>query len=167
MSAKRRRSKRIDKSERVMLNLSTPTAVQDIVVTIEVSANGAKVLARRKMAPDARGMALYISAGRQVPCRIAWQRAPGPDGRMETGLEIYSNTNFWGLDLSGSEVEEAAPVVDQPPLTAAILLEALDMKLDSSRLSVQLCCALVDSLEARGVFTRDELIATLRHMSQQ
>ena len=167
MSAKRRRSKRVDKSERVMLNLATPTAVQDIVVTIEVSAHGAKVLARRRMAPEARGVALYIAAGRQVPCRIAWQRAPGPDGRMETGLEIYSNTNFWGFDLTGSEVVEDVPVVDQPPLTAAILLEALDLKMDPSRLSIQLCCALVDSLETRGVFTRDELIATLRHMSQQ
>ena len=172
MSAKRRRSKRVDKSERVLLNLSSP-ALQDIVLTIEVSAHGAKVLARRKMAADARGTALFIAAGRQVPCRVAWQRPPGAEGRMETGLEIYSNTNFWGLDLSGSEMEPepveappaAAPEAGTSP-SAAALLESLDAKANPAQLPVELWCALVDSLEAKGVFTRQELIAMLRQLGK-
>ena len=173
MSAKRRRSKRIDKSERVLLNLATPTAVQDIVLTIEVSSHGAKVLARRKMVADAKGSARLLSAGREVPCRVAWQRPPGKEGRMETGLEIYSNTNFWGLDLSGSEIApepvEAPPpaALEAPaPPSAAALLEALDTKANPAQLPVELWCALVDSLEAKGVFTRQELIGMLRQLGK-
>jgi len=114
MSAKRRRSRRINKSERVLLNLTTPVAIQDIAVTIEVSEHGAKVLARRKMTPGARGTATFIAGGREVPCRIVWQRAAGTEGRMETGIEIFSNTNFWGLDLAGSELEPEPVAVPEP-----------------------------------------------------
>jgi hypothetical protein len=205
MSAARRRSKRISKSERVMLDITDPTPVQDIVVTLEVSANGAKVLARRHMDKEARGTAMFISAGRKVPCRIAWQRQPGPDGRMETGLEIYSNGNFWGLDLTGSEVDPEAPrplpaalrasgvtpagglkvpaatppkaVVASPgskpaaPPAAAkggtmqAMLEALG-KNRSASLPIELWCMLVDNLEAKGVFSRAELIAMLKKIGQ-
>jgi hypothetical protein len=172
MSAKRRRSKRSSKSERVLLSLTTPPALQDIVVTIEASAHGAKVLARRKMTPDAKGTALLISSGRQVPCRVAWQRPPGADGRMETGIEIDSNSNFWGLDLSGSEVEpepepvaSAAPVVPAvPAMSVAMLLEELGKHEHSSGLPVKLWCAVVEALEGKGVFTRDELIAMLKKL---
>jgi hypothetical protein len=229
MSAKRRRSKRVTKSERVMLNLTDPAPIQDIVVTLEVSAHGAKVLARRHMQADARGTAMFIAAGRQVPCRIAWQRQPGPDGRMETGVEIYSNGNFWGLDLAGSEVEPepsqpqlppalkalspaastashhsshaghsshtshqtpaalkptaaapapvtkpAAPPAPTAASTAAAveqattvqaMLEALGGS-KSASLPIDLWCTLVDNLEAKGVFSRAELIAMLKKIGQ-
>lgn len=174
MSAKRRRSKRIAKSERVLLNLATPVQLQDIVVTIEASAHGAKVLARRKMVPEARGVAVLISAGRQVPCRIAWQRPPGADGRMETGIEIYSNTNFWGHDLSGSEVEPepaVAPVVSELTphavtvrASAADIVQELKNQYGSPNLPVDLWCVLVDSLENKGVFAREDLIVMLRRI---
>ncbi len=170
MSAKRRRSRRINKSERVLLKLATPVEIQDIAVTIEVSAHGAKVLARRKMAPDARGTATYIAVGREVPCRIVWQRPAGKDGRMETGIEIYSNTNFWALDLAGSELEPepvAAPVATPVAAPAgsgssAALLEAVRGQAAAASLPMDLWCAIVDALEAKGVFTREELIAMLR-----
>jgi len=170
MSAKRRRSRRINKSERVLLNLSTPVAIQDIAVTIEVSAHGAKVLARRKMAAGARGTATYIAAGREVPCRIVWQRAAGTDGRMETGIEIFSNTNFWGLDLAGSELEPEPVPAPEPPAVAALptsgsaaaLVEAVKGQAGAATLPMDLWCAIVDALEAKGVFSREELIAMLR-----
>ena len=97
MSAKRRRSKRVSKSERVLLSITDPTEIQDVVVTLEVSQHGAKVLARRKLQANSRGTATFIAGGKQVPCRVAWQRPPGAEGRMETGLEIYpTGANFWG-----------------------------------------------------------------------
>jgi hypothetical protein len=189
-----------------MLDITDPTPVQDIVVTLEVSAHGAKVLARRHMEKEARGTAMFISAGRKVPCRIAWQRQPGPDGRMETGLEIYSNGNFWGLDLAGSEVDPEAPrplpaalrvagvtpagglklPAATPPKGVALpgakpaatppaakehggtmhaMLEALG-KNRSASLPIELWCMLVDNLEAKGVFSRAELIAMLKKIGQ-
>lgn len=197
MSALRRRSKRISKSERVMLDITNPKPVQDIVVTLEVSANGAKVLARRHMEKEARGTAMFIAAGRQVPCRIAWQRAPGPDGRMETGLEIYANGNFWGLDLEGSEVEitmdqskplplslrapafgpaPAKPLAATPPphgvagkaqpANMHAMIAALGANRSAS-LPIDLWCMLVDNLEAKGVFSRAELIAMLKKIGQR
>ena len=177
MSAKRRRSKRISKSERVMLSITEPTAVQDVVVTLEVSQHGAKVLARRHFKAESRGTATFIANGRAVPCRVAWQRAPGAEGRMETGLEIYSNSNFWGLDLEGSEVDpepeppppsaKAMPAALKPatPTSVAALVDALESK-NSASLSVDLWCALVDSLESKGVFTRSELIAMLKKLQE-
>jgi len=177
MSAKRRRSKRVSKSERVMVSITDPAPVQDVVVTLEVSQHGAKVLARRHFPKDSRGTATFIATGREVPCRVAWQRAPGTEGRMETGLEIYSNSNFWGLDLEGSELEpEALP----QSLTAAVpraaaakaaassvaaMVDALGSK-NSATLSIDLWCALVDNLEAKGVFTRAELTAMLRKLQE-
>jgi hypothetical protein len=197
MSALRRRSKRISKSERVMLDITDPAPVQDIVVTLEVSANGAKVLARRHFQKESKGTAMFIAAGRKVPCRIAWQRAPGPDGRMETGLEIYSNGNFWGLDLAGSEVEPdppkplpaalrasepaakpsgrsssgSHPVVSapaakkEPSATMKAIIEALGNNRSAS-LPIDLWCLLVDNLEAKGVFSRAELIAMLKKIGK-
>jgi len=168
MSAKRRRSRRINKSERVLIHLTSPIDIQDIGVTIEVSNTGAKLLARRKMAPESRGIARFIAAGREVPCRIVWQRAAGPDGRMETGIEIYSNTNFWGLDLSGSEVEPVPEPATAPAPTvsdtgpASALLESVKAQAGAASLPLELWAALVDSLEAKGVLTREELIAMLR-----
>ena len=94
---------------------------------------------------------------------------------METGLEIFSNTNFWGLDLSGSEVEpeiepEPAPApapvgVTTPEASVASLVEELQTQGSSSGLPLKLWCAIVESLEAKGVFTRDELISMLRRLS--
>jgi hypothetical protein len=197
MSALRRRSKRVSKSERVMLDITDPSPVQDIVVTLEVSANGAKVLARRHLQKDSKGTAMFITAGRKVPCRVAWQRAPGADGRMETGLEIYSNGNFWGLDLAGSEVEPepamplpdalratpepaakpaasrpsnpshpaASPAKQEPSATMKAILEALGNNRSAS-LPIDLWCLLVDNLEAKGVFSRAELIAMLKKIGK-
>jgi hypothetical protein len=173
MSAKRRRSKRVAKSERVMVSITDPPPVQDVVVTLEVSQHGAKVLARRHFLADSRGTAMFIATGREVPCRVAWQRSPGAEGRMETGLEIYSNSNFWGLDLEGSELEPdppppkpaaATPKAAAPPSVAA-MVDALESK-NSATLSIDLWCALVDNLEAKGVFSRAELIAMLKKLGQ-
>ncbi len=172
VSAKRRRSKRVSKSERVMLNIVTPSPVQDIVVTLEVSAHGAKVLARRHLEVDSRGTATFIAVGRQVPCRVAWQRPPGPEGRMETGLEIYSQTNFWGLDLEGSEIEPA-PIAPPPPRVSKENVETIGelvetMKASASpTLSIDLWCVLVDTLETKGVFSRTELIAMLKKLAKE
>ncbi len=166
-----------------MLDITEPKQVQDIVVTLEVSAHGAKVLARRTFEKESRGTAMFIAAGRKVPCRVAWQRKPGPDGRMETGLEIYSNANFWGLDLAGSEVEpepaEALPPTPpsgvklgtlpasarEQPVTIRALVEALGSNRSAS-LPIDLWCLLVDNLEAKGVFSRAELIAMLKKIGQ-
>src|SRR5258708_3034738 len=173
MSAKRRRSKRVSKSERVMLNIVEPTAIQDIVVTLEVSEHGAKVLARRHLKPDSRGTAVFIATGRQVPCRVAWQREPGPEGRMETGLEIYATSNFWGLDLHGSEVdpepEPVAAAVAAPSKPASSSVSALGDAMGTSKgsMPIDVWCALVDNLEAKGVFTRVELAAMLKKISEQ
>ena len=122
MSAKRRRSKRVSKSERVLLSITDPTEIQDVVVTLEVSQHGAKVLARRKLPANSRGTATFIAGGKQVPCRVAWQRPPGAEGRMETGLEIYpTSVNFWGVDLQGSEVDRTEQLVlaEAPAIASA------------------------------------------------
>jgi hypothetical protein len=122
------------------------------------------------MAPNARGTATFIAGGREVPCRIVWQRPAGTDGRMETGIEIFSNTNFWGLDLAGSELEPEPVPPEPPPASAparsdsAALVEAVKGQAGAATLPMDLWCAVVDALEARGVFTREELIAMLRRI---
>src|ERR1017187_6055433 len=142
MSAKRRRSKRIAKSERVLVSIADPSTVQDVVVTLEVSQHGAKALARRRFIADSRGTALFIAIGREVPCRVAWQRAPGADGRMEMGLEIYANSNFWGLDLEGSELDpEPSPL---PPPKAATMPATLKQAAPTS------VATMVDALESKN-----------------
>lgn len=175
MAAKRRRSARVPKAERLLLNITSPVAVQEIALTVEVSEHGAKVLSRRRLLPESRGSALLISAGRQAPCRIAWQKAPGPDGRMETGVEIYSNTNFWGLGIGPGETAPAPQEPPEPPApepaaaappSARELLEQLQAQAVSDSFPLQLWGELVDALEAKGVFTRDELIGMLRKLSR-
>jgi hypothetical protein len=91
---------------------------------------------------------------------------------METGLEIYSNSNFWGLELDGSELEPDPP--PSPPATApkpaalasvANMVDGLASK-NSATLSIDLWCTLVDNLESKGVFTRAELTAMLKKLQE-
>ncbi len=181
---KQRRTPRVSKSERIMLNITSPVPVQEMVSTLLVSKNGAKVLSKRRLIPESRGTALFISAGREVPCRVAWQAAPGPDGQMETGLEILSASEFWGAAEPGPAEPGAAraptaapntmpdvprgtsPVAAAAPLSPLELLEKFRRESDPESFSVELWSGLVDALEAKGVFTRDELIGMLRKLGR-
>ena len=51
------------------------------------------------------------------------------------------------------------------PSSAATMVDALESK-NSATLSIDLWCALVDNLEAKGVFSRAELIAMLKKLGQ-
>lgn len=170
---KRRRSNRIEQAERVLLHLETSGALKEVVMSVNISQQGVKVLARRRMAPNSRGTALRLSAGREAPCRIVRQDPPGAEGLMETGLEIDTpNTSYWGFSAWQSEIEpEPAPapvVADVPaaPPSLPELLEPLRAQAGEESFSVQLLCGIVDALEAKGLFTRDELIGTLRKLGR-
>lgn len=177
---KQRRSSRVQKSERLMLNITSPVPVQEMVSTIMVSRNGAKVLTRRRLIPESRGTALFISAGREVPCRVAWQDAPRADGQMETGLEIFSPSEFWGSpELGTPRPSEAAarstvpavakgagPDTASAPASPQRLLEQFRTASDPESFPLHLWSGLIDALEAKGLFTRDELIGMLRKLGR-
>lgn len=173
-SRKNRRSERVDTVQRVLLEIQSP-ALKEIVITEEVSENGAKVLARRKIPQGAKGTLQVLSSGRQVPCRVVWQRPEMVgDGRMETGIEIFSNSNFWSISFQGPEgapppppPEPAPKAVEAPPPNPQAVVEAVSSAAERGPEALaHLWSLLVQALEEKGVFTRDDFIATLQRMGK-
>lgn len=176
-SIKNRRSERVDTRQRMMLEIVHPVALKEIIITEEVSWHGAKVLARRKIPKESRGLLHMVPSGRQVPCRVVWQKSElDGDGRMSTGIEIYPTTNFWGLSFQGAEFPDplsvpaavpGGPAGGEPARDAAAILASMTgERADPSSSLLVLWSGLVQALQDRGIFTRQDLITTLQKMAK-
>lgn len=176
-SIKNRRSERVDTRQRMLLEILHPVAIKEIIITEEVSWHGAKVLARRKIPKDSRGLLHVVPSGRQVPCRVVWQKSElDEEGRMWTGIEIYSPSNFWELSFQGAEFPDPLSVpaavssgqaAAEPALDAAALFAAMTgERTDPSSSLLILWSGLIQALQDRGIFTRQDLITTLRKMAK-
>lgn len=181
-SRKDRRSKRIPETHRLLLTILGPTGLEvskEIVTTIEVSLHGARVRGIRTFRPDSQGVLTQLSSGLQAPVRIAWQAKAASNPKfLDTGVEFLSAFDFWGTtfpELAAAPAPVASPLpapVGRPPVSPLALLEELGNTCQPAndgqraRTLEAAWCGLIDQLEERKVFSRDELLASLRTISQ-
>ena len=177
-SSKKRRSDRLPAAVRLLLTILGPSGaavLKEVITTVEVSQFGARLRGRRPMEVGWQGMLIQLSSGRQAPFRVAYQ-IPSPDdpAYLDTGVELMPSLDFWGRKFSSAP--EPAPmevVLEDATISPAELLQALSPKSPESpgTQSVQLLetvwCGLVEQLEERNVFTRAEMVASLRKIAQQ
>jgi hypothetical protein len=177
-SVKDRRSKRTPETHRLLLTILGPTGLEiskEIVTTIEVSLHGARVRGIRTFRPDSQGVLTQLSSGLQAPVRIAWQaKAESNSKSLDTGVEFLSAFDFWGMTFSEPAAAPASGVahVNLPPASPHALLEELEKMSPSAdnqrvRALEAAWCGLIDQLEERKVFSRDELLASLRTISRK
>jgi len=180
-SRKDRRGKRVPAAHRLLITILGPTGAEigkEIVSTVEVSQHGARVRGRRTLRPDTQGTITQLSSGRQAPFRVAWQQKGSEPNSIDTGVELLSTFDFWGAIFSESSVHPvpAAPVESAvesgpPPISPAELLDELRKAAQSSsseqktRVLEALWCALIEQLEERQVFTREELLTAIRSVA--
>ena len=180
-SAKNRRSKRIPASHRLMLTILGPTGLEvskEIVTTAEVSLHGARIQGVRTFRPDSQGVLTQLKTGLQAPVRIAWQTRAADPKYLDTGIEFLSAFDFWGVSFSKPKAQPAQPASPEapPPVSPQALLEEFEksspLSEDSrnsqrARTLEAAWCGLIDQLEERNVFSRDELLASLRTIGQK
>lgn len=164
------RNERFPASHRLLLQTTGPVAVREIVNTVDISLHGARVLARSKLQAKARGtVELLDIPPRPVPCRVVWQDVKSNEQGcyevgLELGLELGTRMSLWDILVSENKSEE--PAVESghaPPEVAPIASLIGDVAGKAGdQTSIQLWSSLVQLLEARGLFTRDDLIETLR-----
>ena len=176
-SSKKRRSDRQPAAVRLLLTILGPSGaavLKEVITTVEVSQYGARLRGRRPMEVGWQGVLIQLSSGRQAPFRVAWQ-IPVPDhpGYLDTGVELMPNLDFWGRRFS--PVPEPAPmeiVLEDATVSPAELLQALSPKspepgdAQAEQLLETVWCGLVEQLEERNVFTRAELVASIRKIAQ-
>ena len=182
-SRKDRRSKRIPAAHRLLLTILSPTGseiAKEIVTTVEVSLHGARVWGIRTFRPDSQGLLTLLSSGQQAPVRIAWQpKAASNPKYFDTGVEFLSAFDFWGMTFSEPAAEPALRVApraatpnEPPPISPQGLLDELEKASQPAgdhrtRTLEAAWCSLIDQLEERNVFSRDELLASLRTIGQK
>jgi len=174
-SRKDRRSKRVPASHRLLLTIIGPSGseiAKEIVSTVELSQFGARVRGRRSLRAESEGMLTQLRSGRQARVRVAWQQKSTESAEFfDTGVEILSGFDYWGISF-----EEPAPgtaKADAPEETVPLTVPELLGKLKESASAEaggasmeMLWCALVEQMEAKQLFTREELIASLRSVAQ-
>lgn len=180
-SRKDRRSKRVPAAHRLLLTILGPTGTEiakEIVTTVELSLHGARVRGIRTFRPDSQGLLTQLDTGQQAPIRVAWQARAASNPRfLDTGVEFLAAFDFWGMSSSEPTGEPAKPTpatapVESPRLTPQGLLEKLEKTSQPSgdhrsRTLEAVWCNLIEQLEERKVFSRDELLASLRNIEQK
>jgi len=174
-SKKNRRSNRVPVSDKLILTITgdgDSELLKEIITTLEISKNGARIRGRRTLHPDWKGAFVQLSSGRRAPVRIVWQRKPSPGAEyLESGVEILSDYDFWGRTFTTGDMdEEPAVVIENSPLSPEQLLqlfsEAAGVKAEqSAKLLEVFWCGLVEQLEERKVITREELAASIRKIA--
>lgn len=170
---KKRRSERVPAAHRLMLIVQGPSGaaiLKDIVTTVEISRHGTLVRGRQPLEPDWTGTLIKLSSCRQIPFRVAYQgAAPGHPGYFDAGLEILTATDFWGRSFSHFAVQPDASdvLIENARVSPAELLEELRKASapEGEKMLEALWCGLVEQLEERRVFTRTELVSTLRQLA--
>lgn len=171
---KKRRSERVLAAHRLMLIVQGPSGaaiLKEIATTVDISRHGALVRGRQILQPDWTGTLIHLSSCRQVPFRVAYQVAPpSMPGYFDTGVEILATDDFWGRSFSNFAVLPETPdiVIENAAVSPAELLEELRKASEvpaGEKMLETLWCGLVEQLEERRVFTRTELVATLRKLA--
>ena len=171
---KDRRSRRIPAAHRLLLTIFGPTGseiAKEIVSTVELSQFGAHVRGRRILRPEAEGLLTQLSSGRQARIRIAWQKSDTTTGFFDTGVEILSGFDYWGMSFAEPAPAPAVPSCGaaSTPLTTEELLGELKQTPSGdsgARLLETIWSGLIEQLEARSVISRDELICSVRSIAQ-
>jgi hypothetical protein len=179
MTAKQsgRRSNRVQSAHRLLLTVLGPggnEVAKEIVTSIELSRHGARVRGYRKLPRDAQGVLTLLTSGRQANVRIAWQqKAESDPNMMDTGLELLSGFDFWGLTFRDPNAKAAAAGASQrsKTLQPIDLLDELQKAFagsGSGRTDAleTVWCGLIEQLEAHKIIRRDELIAAIRSIAQ-
>ena len=176
-SSKKRRSERLPAAVRLLLTIQGPSGaavLKEVITTVEVSQYGARLRGRRPMEVGLQGVLIQLSSGRQTPFRVAWQ-IPSPDhpAYLDTGVELMPNLDFWGRTFSSApEPPPMEVVLEDATVSPAELLQALSPKspepgdAKAGQLLETVWCGLVEQLEERNVFTRAELVASIRRIAQ-
>ncbi len=144
-----------------------------MVSTLDISLHGAKVLAQRKHKPESHGTVELLGARRVVPCRVVWQATErNEQGFLETGLELGLEQSSWTSLFN--ELQFAMPGAAGPPAAdSANEIAPVASEIAGAQASrgdqaiIELWSALLELLETKGVFTRDDFIATLRKIETQ
>jgi len=186
-SRKDRRSRRVPAEHRLLLTILGPTGseiAKEIVTTVEVSLHGARLRGIRTFRPDSQGVLTQLGSGQQAPFRVAWQaKVPANPNFLDTGVELLADFDFWGVTFSeptaspAPAVVTAAPVaapapIEKPSISPQEVLDELERTLQTSgdqraRTLEAAWCNLIEQLEERKVFSRDELLASLRNIGQK
>ena len=177
---KDRRSERIPAVHKMMLVVADGdvTISKEVVATVLISQYGAQVRGRRAVNLAATGLVMNLSSCRQAKIRIAWHLpSTSHPGYFDTGIEFLDTADFWGCKFSeyrpvmiaaNAKLEKPSANTAVPAeLTPRKLLDHLRMAGSSpkaSNLNEKLWCELVEQLEQRGVFTRTEMISTLKRL---
>lgn len=174
-SKKDRRSERVPVVHRLMLTVlgvSGAEILKEIVNTIEISQHGTRIRGRRTLQTNWQGTLIQLSSGRQTPCRVVWQTKSASDpAYSEAGLEILATFNFWGQTFTNPDAEPVAAeiVIENAAVSPEELLREfrkVSPTLASERVLETVWCGLVEQLEERRVFTRGELVASIRKIGQ-
>ena len=176
-SKKDRRSERVPAAHRMILTILGPNGAEvlkEIITTIEISQHGARIKGRRSLQPNWRGLLVNLNSGRQAPVRIVWQTKGSPNAEyMESGVEVLADFNFWGQVFQSPDTnpEQAWIAIENAGMSAKELLQvfrnasAFEPE-QREKVLEAVWCGLVEQLEARKVFTRKELVATVRRIPQ-
>ena len=186
-SRKDRRSKRVPAAQRLLLTILGPTGseiAKEIVTTVEVSVHGARLRGIRTFRADSQGVLTQLGSGQQAPFRVAWQaKVPSNPNFLDTGVELLSGFDFWEVAFSEpaaapAPVATPAPVaatpapIEHPPISPQEVLDELERTSQASgdqraRTLEAAWCNLIEQLEERKVFSRAELLASLRTIGQK
>ena len=180
-SRKDRRSKRVPAAHRLLLTILGPTGTEiakEIVTTVELSLHGARVRGIRTFRPDSQGLLTQLDTGQQAPIRVAWQARAASNPRfLDTGVEFLSEFDFWGISSSEPTAEPTKPTppaapIQSPSISPQGLLDELEKTSQPSgdhraRTLEAAWCNLIEQLEERKVFRREELLASLRDIGQK
>jgi hypothetical protein len=144
-----------------------------MVSTVDISLHGARVLAQRKHKPESRGTVELLGARRVVPCRVVWQATErNEQGFLETGLELGLEQTSWtslfnALPFAKPDAA-GGPPADSSGEIAPVASEIADAQASrGDQAIIELWSALLELMETKGVFTRDDFIATLRKIESQ
>ena len=165
-SAKQRRSKRIPASHRLLLtvvNADGAESAREIVSTVELSQYGAHIRGRKQLQADSEAVLTQLSSGRQARIRVAWQQKSATHhGQLDTGVELLSGFEFWGVSFSEQVPEQSADPAG--PSFRDILDELVKQSGDDpgTRVMETVWCGLIDHLEARELIKREELVQSIR-----
>jgi hypothetical protein len=185
-SRKDRRSKRVPAAQRLLLTILGPTGseiAKEIVTTVEVSVHGARLRGIRTFRADSQGVLTQLGSGQQIPFRVAWQaKVPSNPNFLDTGVELLAGFDFWGVAFSeptaapapaAAAAPAAAPApIEKPPISPQEVLDELERTSQATadqraRTLEAAWCNLIEQLEERKVFSRAELLASLRNIGQK
>lgn len=172
-SRKNRRSERVSAAQRLVLTILGPSGAEilkEIVTTVDISQHGACLRGRRTLQPNWQGVLIQLSAGRQAPFRVVRQaKSSSEPTYLETGVEILATFNFWGRTFTNPDAETAPAeiAIENASVTPEALLRQLA---ESSEFQgprdvgvlETVWCGLIEQLEERKLFTRAELITSIR-----